>query len=382
MVKSFSCCAIATLATVLLTTLVYGGEPIVVARGAGKQVPKQPQAVLSADGVVHVAYGVGDQVYYCRSTDAGKSFTAGKAAFSVPNMSLGMRRGPRIAVSKEEIVVSAIGGEQGKGRDGDILAWRSRDEGESWQGPVRVNDVVASAREGLHALAAGEDGTLWCTWLDLRNKRTELYASRSTDGGRTWSENSVVYQSPDGSICECCHPSIAIHDGAVHVLFRNSVDGNRDMYLASSVDGRRFQSRRLGDEHWQLDACPMDGGMLSVDGDGKVFTVWRRGGLVYATREGQQEEILLGRGEQPWVASTGRVNFAVWTGARQGELFITSLAKIEPRSIATLARDPVIATSPQHSTHAVVLWESKKGDAFTIEATTIDLPAAEDQKRD
>ncbi len=45
-------------------------------------------------------------------------------------------------------------------------------------------------------------------WLDLREKGTVLYASKSMDHGETWSKNILVYRSPDGSICECCHPSI------------------------------------------------------------------------------------------------------------------------------------------------------------------------------
>ncbi len=50
------------------------------------------------------------------------------------------------------------------------MAYRSLDNGKSWLGPVNVNDVAASAREGLHAMTSSENGTLWCVWLDLRKK--------------------------------------------------------------------------------------------------------------------------------------------------------------------------------------------------------------------
>lgn len=60
------------------------------------------------------------------------------------------------------------------------------DAGTSWLGPSKVNDVEASAREGLHAMTASEDGTLWCVWLDLRAARTQLFASKSTDQGAHW----------------------------------------------------------------------------------------------------------------------------------------------------------------------------------------------------
>ncbi len=51
-------------------------------------------------------------------------------------------------------------------------------------------------------MTSGDDGALWCVWLDLREKGTVLYASKSMDHGETWSKNILVYRSPDGSICE------------------------------------------------------------------------------------------------------------------------------------------------------------------------------------
>ncbi len=140
-------------------------------------------------------------------------------------MSLGMRRGPRIAHSGKSIVITAIGGVEGKGKDGDILAYHSDDNGKTWIGPSRVNDVESSAREGLHAMTASSEGILWCVWLDLREKGTQIFASKSSDQGRTWSKNVHVYRSPDGSVCECCHPSIVATRNSLHVLFRNSING-------------------------------------------------------------------------------------------------------------------------------------------------------------
>jgi hypothetical protein len=66
-----------------------------------------------------------------------------------------------------------IGGKQGKGRDGDVLAICSADGGKTWRDPVIVNDVPDAAREGLHGMAAGPSGEFTCIWLDLRNKSTE-----------------------------------------------------------------------------------------------------------------------------------------------------------------------------------------------------------------
>ena len=56
------------------------------------------------------------------------------------------------------LVVTAIGGKVGKGTDEDLMAWRSEDDGKSWQAPIKINSVAASAREGLHQTTAAPDG--------------------------------------------------------------------------------------------------------------------------------------------------------------------------------------------------------------------------------
>ena len=134
----------------------YAIEPTVIASGHGPKSPKQPQAAVGAGGRVHVVFGTGNSVHYAGSADGGATFSRSNAAFEVPNMSLGMRRGPRVVAAKDSIVVTAIGGKLGKGKDGDLLAWRSSDAGKTWLGPVRVNDKADSAREGLHAMASGD----------------------------------------------------------------------------------------------------------------------------------------------------------------------------------------------------------------------------------
>src|SRR4029434_6883546 len=104
--------------------------------------------------------------------------------------------------------------------------------------------------------------------------------------GATWSENSLVYKSPDRSVCECCHPSVIYDDqGRLHVMWRNSLGGNRDMFWASSDDnGKSFKPAvKLGVGSWKLDACPMDGGAMAVARDGKLAAAWRRDKEVFLT---------------------------------------------------------------------------------------------------
>lgn len=364
------------LAAVIATAMwlpLAAAEAVVIAREYGKLPLKQPQVGCAADGSIHLAYGAGDVVLYSRSDDGGQSFSPSVEAFRCPNMSLGMRRGPRIAVAGTEPIITVIGGPQGKGRDGDLQAWRMQAESGSWLGPVNVNDASASAREGLHGMAAGPGNNLWCTWLDLRSGKAEVYAARSTDGGATWEANQLVYRSPDGSVCECCHPSIAI-DAAnkVSILFRNSIGGNRDMYLTTSIDGKTFApAKKLGNGTWKLAACPMDGGMLAVDGKGRIDTIWRRDKSLFLATVGTTETPL-GPGEQPWIAATHAGPVAVWTDHREGDLWMLRPHDKRPTKLATQARDPVVA-AVRGRDQVVVCWEGRSDGQRALLAMIVDI---------
>lgn len=352
-------------------SIASGSDPITIVQGNESSGAKQPQACISANGSVHVTFGEGEQVYYCRIDD--HKCTAPKAVFHIPNMSLGMRRGPRIAHSGKAIVVTAIGGAEGKGKDGDVLAYRSLDNGHTWDGPFQVNDVNASAREGLHAMAAASDGTLWCVWLDLREKGTKLFASKSTDNGKSWSKNVLVYRSPDGSICECCHPSIFTDNNSVHVLFRNSLGGNRDMYLVSSQDqGTTFgKATRLGQGTWRLNMCPMDGGMVAKAKNGDVFTVWRRDRNVFLASAKNNTEQLLGTGEQPWIANDPEGVYVTWTSQREGDLMLVKPGQVKGEKVDSKASFPILVSASLQSPVVYLFWEKKNEQGFSILAQRI-----------
>ena len=97
--------------------------------------------------------------------------------------------------------------------------------------PVAINDTPKAAREGLHAMSADGDGHLAAVWLDDRGvKGKRLYGAFSNDEGRTWSRNVMLYESPEGTICECCDPSLAVMGrGEFVVMWRNKLGGSRDL---------------------------------------------------------------------------------------------------------------------------------------------------------
>ncbi len=317
---------------------------------------REPQVAVDGKGRVYVAYGRGDkQIALAISVDGGKSF---ETSLVTPAhvTHLGMRRGPRVAASNSAVVVAAIGKEATRG---DVLAWRSVDRGKSWQGPARLNSQGDSAREGLHALAAGPGDAMFCAWLDLRNKRTEIYGTRSADGGATWEPDQLVYRAPEKSICQCCHPTVAYApDGTLYVMFRNDVGGSRDLYLARSGDGGKTftPAEKLGNKTWKIAFCPMDGGSIALGPDGRVETAWTRASEVFAAKPGDAERSL-GRGIQPWTAFGPDGPATVWLEKRSGELYASPSPLADRLTLDSSANDPVVAAAPGGRGPVVAAWE-------------------------
>jgi hypothetical protein len=340
-----------------------GGPVRVIPQDGPDREGQQPQVAVDRDGRIYVAFGSGNTVRLAASADQGETFQVNTVG-SIGSLALGMRRGPRVVATGDAVVVTAIGGPKGKGQDGDVLAWRSTDLGKTWSRPTRVNSVESSAREGLHGMASGADGRLFCTWLDLRNKRTEIFGAASKDGGKSWEPDVLVYRSPEKSVCECCHPSAAYGpDGRLHVMWRNHLKGKRDLYLASSTDGGRTfgPGHKLGQGTWVLNACPMDGGSVAVLARGDIETVWMRSGSMFAAKPGESEREL-GSGVQGWNAAGPGGAYSVWLEKRPGKLLALTPRGGPPLSLAERASDPVIAAAPGGRGPVVAVWESKSSE--------------------
>jgi hypothetical protein len=310
-----------TLLTASLAAFSIAGEPVVIVSGTSPNHPRQPQLVVDERGTIHATFGVNHAAMYCRSDDGGKTFGRPIQLPGTYVMSLGMRRGPRIAATGKSICISFVGGKEGKGHDGDVLATYTNDAGNSWRDPVRVNDVPDAGREGLHAMAGGPKEHVCCVWLDLREKGTKIFAAVSTDTGKTWGKNVPVYQSPDGSVCECCHPSVAYDlTGKLYVMWRNSLAGSRDMFLTTSSDGGAtfVAAVKLGTGTWPLKACPMDGGYVAVSPQGRIFTAWTRNNEIFLTNGETSNEWRIGAGRQPGpvnvFVSASRMSGIDWLG--------------------------------------------------------------------
>ena len=310
----------------------------------------QPQVAVAPDGRIHVVFGRGNTIYHTSSTDH-RTFTPPVEVGALEKLALRMRRGPRVAATDSAVVVTAI-----SHRDGNVHSWISADQGATWKQGPRLNEAENSAREGLHAMIGDGRGFVVAAWLDLRNGGTELWSRTSPDAGTTWGSEVRIYASPDGHICQCCQPSLALGPaGEVAALWRNSIGAARDPWMAASHDrGAHFEpATKAGLGTWTLKACPMDGGALALGPNGQPVSVWRREKSIFLSTAAGSEEKLADGAAQPVIAMAHDERFIVW---EEGGGLQLQRGANSPASLASDARAASLAALPRGG--VFVVWES------------------------
>jgi len=308
---------------------------------------QMPAITKDNSGDLHLVYGTGDSIMYSFSSDKGNSFSPPRLISVLPQLAASHMRGPQIAASENTIVVTACN------TAGDIFSYYKNKSGK-WMPASRINDVDTIAKEGLMALTADGQNS-FAVWLDLRDKHNKIFGARSTDGGNTWSKNIMIYSSPDTTVCECCKPSVVMKANDVYVMFRNWLNGNRDMYLIQSSDGGNTfgETQKLGNGNWALNGCPMDGGAMVIAKNSDIQTVWRRQNKIFSCEPGKPENEL-GEGRSCTMESINGKNVYAWT--EKGEVIV-----LKPQGArVNLGKGQLPVLESVNNEHIICVWVNEK----------------------
>lgn len=342
----------------ILPSIIFGQsidntqKDVIVAKG------KMPQVTADKKNNVYIVYGTGDSIMYLTSANKGKSFTSPSLIAVLPGLFASAMRGPQIAAADNGLIVTACTNK------GNIYSYKQQQGGGKWTKAMRVNDADEAAKEALMGLSA--DGLhVFAVWLAVKNpKGQNVYGATSVDGGKTWSKNLLVYASPDSTVCECCKPSVAVKGDNVYVMFRNWLNGNRDLYLTKSNNGgKSFENaQKLGVGNWKLNGCPMDGGGLTINNNRIPQTVWRRKGKIYASTTGSAEKEI-GEGRGCTMETVNNKNIYAWT--ENGDVIL-----IKPqgqKKVLGKGSQPIVKAL--NNEHVICVWENDK----QIHASIIEL---------
>jgi len=213
---------------ILVSRSTDGGRTFstpVVASGTGSG----PNSVIGADpfvapdGTLHVAWHdvQNSAIVEASSADGGQSFgptttiSATQVAYTVAIPA---------QASRQALVYPACGADTSGGPNRgtlycswmdetssngtDIFLSRSTDNGVSWSRPLRVNDDPAGvANDQFNQWLAVDpsDGSVNLSWNDTRNDpahlSTDIFYARSTDGGLSFTKNVQVTTAPTNETC-------------------------------------------------------------------------------------------------------------------------------------------------------------------------------------
>ncbi len=154
----------------------------------------------------------------------------------------------------------------------DIYFAKSTDGGKTFGRNLRVNDDIGRAGQLYPSLAVDARGTLYLAWHDFRRGNQDIYFSRSTDGGKTFSRNIRV--NDDQGTAGQFNPSLAVDpEGPVYLAWHDLRNGQADIYFAVSRDGGATFSpnRRLNDDRGEAYQFHPS---LGVGSRGTVAVAW------------------------------------------------------------------------------------------------------------
>lgn len=199
-----------------------------------------------------------------------------------------------------------------------IVFDKSLDEGASW---LNEDVFVDSMPGGWDLTVPGLDrcnglpvtkcdisdgpynGTIYINWADQRNgeEDTDIWLSKSTDGGETWSEAIRVNDDPPGKHQFLSWMDVDQINGHIYCVFydrRDQLGNNTDVYLARSTDGgESFTNILISDTSFLPSDSIVFGDYIGIVAyDGIVRPVWSR----------------MENGEQSiW---TALIDFSIWNG--------------------------------------------------------------------
>jgi hypothetical protein len=261
------------------------------------------------------------EAWFARSTNGGVTWEPARSIFK-PIGRHNQTIGNQVEVLPNGTLINGFNYIQGvsnvnKRRGYNVEVMRSRDKGETWSAPIHVDRLLVSevtdpeTGDGVRTGDIIPDfavdrssntatrGNLYAVWMDTRFNdpdHDDIVLSRSEDGGRTWSDPTVVDHAPHG--VDAFTATVDV-DGAGRVAvsyydFRNDVAGDAplstDYWVAHSHDGGRTfpaaDENRMTPASFDMRSAPVARGYFVGDYTGLSHTGSRFDTLYVVANQG------------------------------------------------------------------------------------------------
>jgi hypothetical protein len=177
----------------------------------------------------------------------------------------------------------------------DVRLAYSRDDGKTWSRSFLPHSDGTRTEHGFASLIQMPGTGLGLAWLDGRamkgggshdahGSEAGAMSVRFAAFGRDWKQTSEM--PVDLRVCECCPTSAAVTSDGPIVAYRNRSDeGVRDIVVSRLENGKWSEPKAVHADGWKIEACPVNGPMLSARGRDVV--------VAWVTGEGDQPRAYL-----------------------------------------------------------------------------------------
>jgi hypothetical protein len=160
----------------------------------------------------------------------------------------------------------------------DLYLAYSTDDGTTWSKPFTPHHDGTTTQHGFASIFERPNGGVGLVWLDGRQQELDLdspkggamslrFAAFDTEWRQT--ANMLV----DSRVCECCPTTVGLTSEGVITAYRNRTEAEiRDIHVSRLIADAWTSSTAVHNDEWEIEACPVNGPMLSTRGNQVVVT--------------------------------------------------------------------------------------------------------------
>ncbi len=169
----------------------------------------------------------------------------------------------------------------------EVRMAESADEGATWSASTTPHRPGVPAEHGFVSILPTADGSARIFFLDggaglagyagarpAPEGAIPMHLSTNRWGGTMADSTKIVL---DQRVCDCCQTASAMTARGPVVVYRDRSEGEiRDISILREIQGEWTTPRRVHEDEWKVDFCPVNGPAIVADGE-SVAVAWFSG---------------------------------------------------------------------------------------------------------
>jgi hypothetical protein len=263
--------------------------PIASPAGSGAAMPN---LFATADGRVLMSWfePIGDRVFVLKLAvrDSAGSWSAPRDVIRRDDLFVNWADFPSVVALSDGRFLAHWLQRNGSGRYAyEVRVAESSDEGATWTASTTPHRPGVPAEHGFVTILPTPDGSAQLFFLDGGAGLASYTGRRPAPEGtipmrlstNRW--GSAMADSTklvlDERVCDCCQTAAAMTARGAAVVYRDRSDAEiRDISILREIQGEWTAPRRVHEDEWQVNFCPVNGPAIVADGE-SVAVAWFSG---------------------------------------------------------------------------------------------------------